>query len=897
MGIEDDPDPSIWALWAKSNAGGRPHSLPAHLLDTAAVGELVWDEFMAPGVRARLDQASGGQGRDVLRALCGLHDLGKATPGFQVQRPDLAAVAADAGWQMPRFAPPPGARPRHGASGAHILRSLLARRVPGRWLLPLITGHHGVFIEGTGLAYDGEWQHGPGQSWISWQQDLARWILTQLDLTVATLDTLPSRPVLADQLAVAGFLSMADWIASSDQIPGLGTSPLTLDEARERAARAWRTLGLRGGWRDPRPVPFSARFGKPARPFQQTVIELAEGVSGPCLLVVEAPMGEGKTEAALAAVERFVAAGGPDGMLFGMPTQGTTDAMYDRCVEWARSVDPSVPVSLLHGKAMANETWREVLGGTQVGDVFDCLGDDPYGLDSSEVDGAQLPDGPSEWLLGRHRPLLSPVAVATVDQPLVAATDVKYVALRVAGLVGKVLVIDEVHSYDVFMGTFLDQLLRLCRDLAVPVVLMSATLPPAQRGRLVNAYATGLRQGETCVELPPATGYPVMTRWTPSGVEQRTTSPRRADLPVDVRWLEIEPGADITDVTPVVSAARESAGAGAVVLVILNTVRRAQDVYGALAECGVERVILHGRLTTAERARRTADLVDRLGADRRRRPAGMIVVATQIAEQSFDVDADMLISDIAPMDLLLQRVGRLHRHSAGQRPPGHESPRVMVAGVSRSGGPPAFVPAFEYLYERAALMRSVELVGRGSNWPIPSAVPGLVAMAYDEERPWPTGWEEAGAEATRTARDGHQERLHAAEQGVLHIFTDHRRDLADLHETGTRSHVAVRDGEPSREVCLVRRTPSGYSTLAGRPLGPTGEAVSRGEVAREVLGDSVRFRERDDLGAIDPLPGWADSALLAHMPALVLDAEGRAEVPVGAVRYDGDIGLVIERTR
>ncbi len=906
--------PSLLALWAKSDAEGHPHSLPGHLLDAAAVGELIWDRFMAQITKTQLDRACLGHGRDVFRLVCGWHDLGKATPTFQLKMRDLATRAEGSGWTMPF-------RPRldlkHGASG-----SVIASRVLGNagvcglaWVPPLIEGHHGAFRSVDGRAYRDAGQ-GSSELWQSGQDRLALWVAGQLGVRMTDLAKLPNAmPPLGLQLATAGLLSMADWIASSSLFVGLDCDAVSIDQARERADRAWSILSLRGGWSLGSTVgaaDFERRFGWAPRPLQATVLDAADRMTQPGLMIIEAPMGEGKTEAALSAIESLGANFNCSGFAFAMPTQGTTDSMFKRCWEWAGSVDASLPVALVHGKAMANEQWHELLAAARINDVDDPDCADPYGL-AAEV----CPDSsrvPAEWLLGRHRALLSPGVVATVDHLLIAASLGKYIALRHAGLAGKVLVIDEVHSYDVFMAQYLHQLLAWCSDAQIPVVLMSATLPPRIRQELLDAYASGLApEASAPGDVVEVSGYPLVTTWTGAdGVHTVSTGAWKADSPVTVSILPVE---DVDEVGPIADVVDGETQAGGCALVILNTVARAQAVYRLLRDRKVPAVLLHGRLTTSERATRTAQLVECLGAvsdspdtaaRTPRRPERLVVVATQVAEQSFDIDTDLLVTDLAPMDLLLQRVGRLHRHirPAADRPTHLRLARVIVTGTRLRGAqPPDFVRAFGYVYDRYSLLCSALLIEKaGAVWNLPSQIPALVAAAYGDDLPWPPGWSVPAEQARTELRTSEQDRIVAAQVGTLRRQVSGLSEgtLEGLHDGGAArlgDRIPVRDGEPSREVVLVRRLDDCYVSLRGRALGPNGERCTNADLAIEVLGDSVRVREREDLGEVRPLPGWDGVHLLRSMPALVLDADNRATGPWGTASYDPELGLIIERTR
>nr|NLI49637.1 CRISPR-associated helicase Cas3' [Propionibacterium sp.] len=898
-------------LWAKSDAGGSPHSLIAHLLDAAAVGRLIWDRYLAESVRRQVSGAAAGRGRDLFVLLAAWHDLGKATPAFQGQpgAPEACrALVRGAGLEWPLA--PSGSLPHQKASALIAKRLLASSGLEGwEWVLPILEGHHGRY--GPRPAPPQQSLHG-GPTWVAAQDELGRLVAERLgiDLDAQWVMEPPSRGV---QLALGGYVVMADWIASSNLFAGLGFADQTAAAAQRRAEAAWGHLGLGSGWNRSslmvRPEQFGERFGFVGRPLQTLVAEMAASDPMPGLLVIEAPMGEGKTEAALAAAEILGGRSGCSGLLFAMPTQGTTDAMYHRVREWMAGVDERVPVTLLHGKAILNEEWREALQRVTVTGVSDDAGDG-YGIAGDEygVGAGSVAPVATQWVSGRHRGLLAETAVCTVDQVLWAGTRTKYVALRHAGLAGHVLIIDEVHSYDVHMSVFLHEVLRWCARMEVPVVLMSATLPPDIRRDLVNAYRQGMRLPST--ELPEPVGYPSVTVVSMQGAcVVRACPQHRDDLAVQVRILT---SADPTDVAPIVDALHEEVADGGCALVILNTVRRAQGTFRGLVDAGVESLLIHGRLTAAERARRTEVALDALGPHGRR-PRRLVVVATQIAEQSFDVDADILYSDLAPMDLLLQRVGRLHRHGRDPetRPARLRSPRLVVTGIGLGDGLPGWPSSFarspsraladssrrpRTVYRPYPLLATAAALRAEPTWRIPSAVPGLVADAYAQHWSEPESWRDAARQALM---DEEAERVLRREMAATYRLDEdpstERTSLLNLHrqssadtETG---HAVVRDGDGTLEVCLIRRTPDGFFTLGWRPLGANAERASDDQLAREVLGDSVRLRWRAELEHVGSLPQWRGHRLLGFMPVLTLDDQGEATVGRWHVRYDDELGL------
>lgn len=998
--------PLFAVLWGKSEdkAGGTTNLLVSHLLDTAAVAERLWDTYLAPATKEMLNHIAGGErkkgrGRAFFSWLCGVHDLGKATPAFQFMWPKGAKVVRDAGlgWNAHVVK---AHRWRHDRAGAHLLRQLLpqanwqAEHID--WVWPLIAGHHGAFPEyratmpsrksGKHLVGQGEWPQVQGA--------LLRYYTEQLGFAGVEEVQPVHTPSRAAQLHLSGLIVMADWIASDEKhFTGVDDfAKVTIGAARERAAKAWDELRLHGGWGQltvPGPEEFADRFGHGPRPSQTLVIDAARRMAAPGLLVVEAPMGEGKTKAALMAAEILAARFGADGVFVGMPTQATSDPMFSNVRAWTGSIDADLAdrVALLHGKRMFNKEWRELLeGGTGdpearfggVDEFGDCWEDDEYGL-TPATEGCPKSRGPAEWFLGSKRGLLCPFVVGTIDQLLFAATRTKHVMLRMAGLAGKVVVLDEVHAADVYMSQFLKEGLRWLGQAGTPVVLLSATLPPAQRRELVDSYLAGAASREefTADELPEPSGYPSATAaWMArdgSGprydVESGTSW--RADLQVAVTLLperipaaqaplEDRMAALAEANTAVVELLRHELGesgsggdadgsgrgsdgsggdrddggegaqgrGGGCVLVIRNTVDRAQTLYTALREHFPDEVLLlHGRLAVAARADRTDTCLRLLGAprDTTPRPKRLIVVATQLAEQSFDVDADLVITDLAPTDLLLQRIGRLHRHNGVLRPRGLSDPRVVITGFdhdTENGGalPPRFHGGSEFIYGRHLLLRSAaqlfDTAEKSQPWRIPSQVPELVAACYDlgasepvvadgtPEDLIPPSWHEDARTSQTAWEDEQRERAEKAATYLLTRRGDREGDtLAGLHYAAvpgggrdTDMDAVVRDGDPSVEVILVRHDGATYRTLSGRSLTVNGDVPDA--LLDDVLGSTVRLPPRYTEAAqlLTPLPGWLGHPRLRYSPALVLGTDHRsAPLADRILSYDHQLGLEEER--
>ncbi|MFE7132686.1 CRISPR-associated helicase Cas3' [Streptomyces sp. NPDC057638] len=952
---------ALGALWGKSRerAGGRTSLLMCHLLDTAAVAEILWDRFLAPATRSALDELAGGagRGRSFFVWLCGLHDVGKATPAHQRLWPEGAEVVRAVGltWSEGLVAGARGVAWRHDKAGGVLVREVLGaagwdvRHTD--WVWPLVAGHHGAFPTLGNLQEPRKARgHLRGrEAWREVQTAVFEVFSEELGF-VGLSEAEPAEvPPRALQLHLSGLMVMADWIASDERhFPGLDDlDSIGLEVSRVRAADAWEALRLRGGWQRlalPGPGAFEERFGCAPRPSQRQVVEVAHRMAAPGIMVVEAPMGEGKTEAAQLAAEVLAARFGADGVFVGMPSQATSDPMFSRTRRWLSAIgagDLASRVVLLHGKREFTTEWKELTEGTEgaegtggadgmSGDVWGGvdeygLGDDPFGMEPSGC-GAAERQGPSEWFLGAKRGLLAPFVVGTVDQLLYAATRTRHVMLRAAGLAGKVVVLDEVHACDVYMSQFLKEALYWLGEARVPVVLLSATLPPAQRESLVAAYLAGAASREEfAVRLPAAPGYPNVTAaWLDTGGEPGfltvAASAWRPDRDVRVETVveevprpgmsreertRLQRGADAT----VAELLERELADGGTALVIRNSVGRAQSLYEELrGRFGARSLrLLHARFTVADRADLTAECLRLLGPDTPRSPGErLVVVATQLAEQSFDVDADLLITDLAPMDLLLQRMGRLHRHQGTCRPGRLGEPRVFITGFDqREGREPAFIGASEFIYGRHLLLRTAAaLPPSGGTWPLPGQVPALVEAVYGADPELlPEEWRAAGEEARGEQEESDRARADRARDFLLASYGEHERPtLAGLHfaaSTGSRERelrAAVRDGDESAEVVLVVRDEEGgsYRTLVGRALSVNGDVAP--ELLSEVLGATVRLPASftPDALALSPLPGWHGHAWLSRSHALVLDASHRARLGEARVRYDRTLGFLVE---
>ncbi|QAY71395.1 CRISPR-associated helicase Cas3' [Xylanimonas protaetiae] len=1022
--VLSDPARSVWA---KSWPMNRPEieewaPLWRHLRDAAAVAGRLWDEWLPRGVRDLIAKAAGGEdgGRTLVVFLAGVHDIGKATPAFAVQVGVLRDQMHQAGLTMPVAIPERSTMP-HGIAGQVILERWLGLRHGWRvrdaaTLGSVVGGHHGVTpgvmdlersraARSTGghLTPSGELL-GVG-TWEAVQDELLDHVAEHVGASEHLVgDAWKGLPTTVLALALS-LVVVADWLSSNADLfpltPVGSRRPLDQpgddDEARLAAAwgrvhlpRPWDTLDVAATADELLATRFELSEGAKARPVQIAVVEAARTMDPAGILVVEAPMGEGKTEAAMLAAEVLAARTGAGGVLVALPTQATADAMFRRVMRWITRLGAPTAVGsalvpdggddaerrsvfLAHGKAWLNPEYAAVPRGASTARDVGRDADGGRAAASQALGGAYV-DG---WMNGRRKGVLADFVVGTIDQVLFGALQSRHVALRHLALARKVVILDEVHSFDAYMNTYLERALEWLGAYRVPVVALSATLPPSLRDRLVEAY----RRGAQAVDRPARRGWSrrapgavpgvasgvvpgvasVVAPAVVPGAAADEVSPQTQPAPSSAAsspapsssvvtsleggvpvsravdgtsrprrvLLETGPGDDDGVVAQVADAVRD----GGCVLVVRNTVKRAQETYRALAaELGDDATLLHSRFLAGDRKVREAALVEQLGpppegGTRGKRPRRLVVVATQVVEQSLDVDFDLLVTDLAPTDLLLQRIGRLHRHErpADHRPPGLSEARCVVVGADWATSPVELPRGSVAVYGRHLLLRAAAQVLRvaGVSWAIelPVDIAPLVAEAYEEAPLGPADWQAGMAEAALVDQQGRS----AAESRARTFRLPPPRARGDLvgwldgsvgeADTGD-GKAQVRDSEDSFEVIVVQQDSGGQwrlpDWLEGEHRGVAGESVPMGEVprlaARRALaaatvrlpGHVARGKQGDDvLEHLESLvvDAWQTSPDLAGQLVLPLDATRRATIPGFVVTYDPQTGLDVEEVR
>lgn len=936
---------SVWSpraqsVWGKTDRDGSgAMSLVRHLEDAAGAAGELWDHWLPQSVKRIIASDLPQQeadGRLLLIWAAGLHDIGKATPGFALKatyapgNEDLLAAMADHGLTCPPHIKGGSPLPPHCHLGQYVLSTWLIEHFGcGSHAADALTApvgmHHGSPPDALELqSFRGsQWTGHRSETWVAVQREIIEGMTDRTGIRERLPDLIAHPPSDAAQVLLTAIVVVADWLASDTSRfrPG-DPSPLA-----KRLKEAGLENALRSPWQPPEPIAPAAdlltvRFPRLASSgihlMQEQVHDAAVAMTEPGLLVVEAPMGSGKTEAALMAAEVLARKFGSGGVFVALPTMATSDAMFARVLEWTRhAASPDAPTMFLaHGKARLNEDYWGLLRHSDIRGINDS---EETEARSQCAEQATV----TSWLQGRRKGVLANLVVGTIDQVLFGALKSRHVALRHLGLAGKVVIVDEVHAADTYMQRYLVRALEWLGAYGSPVILLSATLPPAQLSELTAAYARG-KGVHRSFEVAP-TAYPRLTIQTQEQV--------RAHVPWTGEATEVRVAPVESDLAALVERVRADVEVGGCVVVIRNTVRTAQETYAALRDSlGPSRVaLLHSQFAANDRSLKERELLSRLGppgpgVDR---PQGFVVVGTQVLEQSLDIDADAMETDHAPVDLLLQRTGRLHRHQRGagqsDRPASLRQATLRVMGVPLIAGEPELDRGSEAVYGTWPLLASASVLSRhlaGEPVRLPQDIAPLVEAAYEQHLPAPLGWEQAWAAAddrqfakdTRSRERARTYRLgEPGRRPNLVGWLDGR--AGDAEET-VGGQARVRDTEDTLEVLLVWQDESGQVRLlpgpheySGASLGVTQTGAPPAHLALSVLGSSVRLPQRiTSRGRIDAVirelevvgwqfTGWQESQWLAGQLILVLDASLRTSLGGESVRYDSELGLVVEVDR
>jgi CRISPR-associated endonuclease/helicase Cas3 len=737
---------NFYSYWGKAKAddvsGPAYHLLVYHSLDVAAVGRVLLQHDKQ--MRQRLGANTGLDDRSLLSLVTfflSLHDLGKFADGFQNLRPDLFSTLRGRAGRKDYTV-------RHDSLGNYLWRALVwPKGWEGAWLrlgdgemydwqdvlnpwMQSATGHHGAPPQaqphGLPLSLAENFDPEAQAASLTFAHQLAELFLQDCRQTLTWSDGLEEIFKHASWF-VAGLAVLSDWLGSNTLHFPYRVDVMPLAEYWTQYAMPQAEVAVQAsGVLPPQPsrqTGMKVLFPEIEAPSPlQEYVSLCEIFSGPQLFILEEATGSGKTEAALTIAHRLMAAGLAEGIFMALPTMATANAMYERLERaYQQMYEGTEPASLVlaHSKRHLSARFQESLG------LERQSRDQNYTRDDETASSRCV-----TWLAdNRKKALLAAVGVGTVDQALLAVLPVRHQSLRLLGLGRSVLIVDEVHAYDPYMQTLLRNLLRFHGAQGGSAVLLSATLPRKTRQELTDSFARAL--GSSLLSLEK-TDYPLATHVSfRSTTEVSIKSRGNTERTVIIEMVHEE--ATVED------RLRLALRGGQCACWIRNTVDDAVIAYRRFAkDLGDENVILfHARFAMGDRLAIEADVLRLFGKDSKPEDrAGKVLVATQVVEQSLDLDFDFMVSDLAPVDLLIQRAGRLHRHHRGDR--GKTTLLVLAPPLIEKPGRNWYADLFPrgaYVYpSHGQLWLTARLLTDVGQFKMPDDARGLVEAVFGEEQ-------------------------------------------------------------------------------------------------------------------------------------------------------------------
>ncbi len=728
---------SIYKYWGKASEDAY-HLLVYHCLDVAAVGK-VWLE-QSPAFLKRAAKASGLTEQafaELFIFFLALHDLGKFDVGFQNLRKDLLWDLQEKKGEYPYS-------PRHDQRGfefweEHFFQYLHNKLFAGVSEIPLkeyfdvfalvALGHHGT-------PPDKKSYHDKVSPVLyEYCDELLKVFVSEesiIQIHTLMMSKVERRSAMSTlkyfSWELAGLTTLCDWIASGDDSFTYCQNEMPLPAYFEQACEKAKYALIQA---ETVATPLSSLHGmKHLFPLYteptplQAYCDTVAVTDKPQLWILEDVAGAGKTEAALTLASRILGAGGGAGCFVALPTMATSNAMYERMAQvysllFEKGSRPTL--SLSHGSKHLSKTFCESYRTN-----FDDLPHEGQLFDERTDEGKAHC---SQWLAdSSKKALLSDVGVGTVDQILMAGLPVRYQSLRAFGMAQKVLIIDEVHSFDAYMLRHLENVIAAQAAFGGSVILLSATLALSVRKRFCKAFSEGL--GIDSVVPKKKDVFPLVTMVHQNGIlEEGVATRTRVAREVGVTFCE--------DIETVYALIQKSVAEGKCVCWIRNTISDVTDSFVELQNKGIENLdMFHSRFALKDRLAIEQRVIERFGkSSTPEQRTGQVLVASQVVEQSLDLDFDVMISDLAPIDLLIQRAGRLHRHQRGER----DKPVLYVHTPKDTDEPKAnwfseSFPKASFVYKDTAMLwRTKEILKLQKRLKMPEEARLLIESVYGDD--------------------------------------------------------------------------------------------------------------------------------------------------------------------
>lgn len=906
-------------LWAKKKRiDGDYYWLPLyiHLEDTAYVSGLLWEHWLSDGVKENIYEnirktspIDEDYPKNLAMFLGYSHDLGKCNANFEFKKtfpidPDLDLAIFDklksGGFDFVNYYMIRNFR--HNLVSEYILNE--------KGLDPSVSvilgAHHGKPISTDAYQALEEYKYEVYQSddktsvlYKNWDNLHEHFIRNALDISgledISKIVTLPE----SAQVIFSGLLILADWIASNEKyFPLIPIDDFCGSKNRiEEGFISWQN-DKANPW-DPKPCDtskmYEERFNFKPRKDQEILTDLVKKIKEPGILIYEATTGSGKTEAALIAAEIMAQKSNRSGLFFALPSQATSNGIFLRMKEWLNNLSSlekgNMALRLIHGKASLNDEFTSIKSSSNIYE------EDEYGVSVNS------------YFAGNKLSILDDFTVGTIDQLLLMALKQKHLMLRHLGFSNKVVIIDEAHAYSTYMNIYLDQALKWLGAYQVPVIILSATLPLKRRNELIKAYLLGQNKKSKDIEKPldfnKERSYPLVSFTDGNKIIQYKDFEKTSSRRFEVIKL------DKNDSENIAGRIRKDSKSGGVFGIIVNTVKRCQSLAKQLIEIfGEDKVeILHSSFISTERIEKENNLLKTLGKNGKR-PDFKIIIGTQVIEQSLDIDFDVLYTDLAPMDLLIQRMGRLHRHKETKRPKNFLNPKVYVMdSVSYD-----FDKGSTHVYQEYILMRTEFYLP--SEIFIPKDVSDLVQKVYAKDD---IEIEETYKELYESKKNKYlseidnkkdQARKFALANPKHNVGPDknirkwleNTNNLAEISET--KGACQVRDSADSIELICLQEKDSGYGYFGdNNALGELDNKLSK-EIAKHTIKLPTGMSHGENLDKyidilenyyIKYLKDWDKYSWLKGNLAIIFNKNGDFDLGDYFLHYDEKLGLTYER--
>lgn len=733
----------------------------------------------------------------------------------------------------------------------------------------------------------------------NWDNFHEHFIKKALDISgledISKIVTLPE----SAQVIFSGLLILADWIASNEKyFPLIPIDDFCGSKNRiEEGFISWQN-DKANPW-DPKPCDtskmYEERFNFKPRKDQEILTDLVKKIKEPGILIYEATTGSGKTEAALIAAEIMAQKSNRSGLFFALPSQATSNGIFLRMKEWLNNLSSlekgNMALRLIHGKASLNDEFTSIKPSSNIYE------EDKYGVSVNS------------YFAGNKLSILDDFTVGTIDQLLLMALKQKHLMLRHLGFSNKVVIIDEAHAYSTYMNIYLDQALKWLGAYQVPVIILSATLPLKRRNELIKAYLLGQNKKSKNIEKPmdfeTEKSYPLVSFTDGNKIIQFKDFEKISSKRFEIIKL------NKNDSENIAKRIRKDWKSGGVFGIIVNTVKKCQKVSRKLIEIfGEDKVeILHSSFISTERIEKENNLLKTIGKNGKR-PDFKIIIGTQVIEQSLDIDFDVLYTDLAPIDLLIQRIGRLHRHKETKRPKNFLNPKVYVMdSVSYD-----FDEGSTYVYQEYILMRTEFYLP--SEIFIPKDVSDLVQKVYAKDD---IEIEETYKELYESKKNKYlseidnkkdQARKFALANPKHNVGPDknirkwieNSNNIAELSET--KGACEVRDSADSIELICLQEKDSGYGYFGdNNVLGKLDNKLAK-EIAKHTIKLPAGMSYGENLDKyidilenyyIKYLKDWDKYSWLKGNLAIIFNKNGDFDLGDYFLHYDEKLGLTYQR--